>query len=89
MSQRVKYNGKTYDRRHLAATAMAKDMLEDKDEIKRRFAATTLMQLGQAEALVHVTDYLAALKDEDRGVRYWAIVYLSGAKKLLRTISGG
>jgi len=80
MSQRVKYNGKTYDRRHLAAIAMAKDMLEDTDEIKRRFAATTLMQLGQAEALVHVTDFLAALKDVDAGVRYWAIVYLSGAK---------
>jgi len=36
MSQKVQYNGRLFDRRHLAAAQMAKDMLSMSDPIMRR-----------------------------------------------------
>eukprot|EP00931_Biecheleriopsis_adriatica_P005805 TRINITY_DN107291_c0_g1_i1.p1 TRINITY_DN107291_c0_g1~~TRINITY_DN107291_c0_g1_i1.p1 ORF type:complete len:467 (-),score=123.88 TRINITY_DN107291_c0_g1_i1:26-1426(-) len=80
MSQKVKYNGTLFERKHLAAAQMAKDMVEMKDPIMRRFAATTLSNLGFAEALKHYGDFLKATQDEDTGVRYWALVYLCGCR---------
>eukprot|EP00930_Biecheleria_cincta_P082746 TRINITY_DN72407_c0_g1_i1.p1 TRINITY_DN72407_c0_g1~~TRINITY_DN72407_c0_g1_i1.p1 ORF type:complete len:474 (+),score=104.19 TRINITY_DN72407_c0_g1_i1:54-1424(+) len=80
MSNKVKYNGKVFERRVLAAQQMAKDMLGAKDPLVRRFAVTALSDVGRAEALKHVEDFLAALHDEDRGVRYWALIYLAGAR---------
>ncbi|CAJ1435701.1 unnamed protein product [Effrenium voratum] len=80
MSQTVQYNGKLFQRKALAATQMAKDMLDLGDPISRRLATGALSQLGQAEALQHCQDFVAALKDQDRGVRYCAMVYLCFAR---------
>eukprot|EP00439_Symbiodinium_sp_Y106_P054496 s35_g7.t1 len=80
MSQKVQYNGRLFDRRHLAAAQMAKDMLSMSDPIMRRLATAALSHVGQAEALKHCQDFVAALKDSDSGVRYTAVVYLSAAR---------
>lgn len=80
MSQKVRYNGTTFERRHLAAAQMAKDMLSMGDPIMRRLATAALSHLGQGEALKHCQDFVKALKDPDRGVRYSAAVYLAFAR---------
>ncbi|CAK9024741.1 unnamed protein product [Durusdinium trenchii] len=80
MSQKVKYNGTIFERRHLAAAQMAKDMLSLGDPLMRRLATGALSHLGQGEALRHCQDFVSALKDQDRGVRYCAVVYLAFAR---------
>eukprot|EP00434_Breviolum_minutum_P018551 symbB.v1.2.016363.t1/scaffold1243.1/size129491/5 len=69
---------------------MAKDMLSMGDPIMRRLATAALSHLGQGEALKHCQDFVHALKDheaprslmfdQDRGVRYSAVVYLAFAR---------
>ena len=50
------------------------------DPIMRRLATAALSHLGQGEALKHCQDFVHALKDQDRGVRYSAVVYLAFAR---------
>eukprot|EP00913_Durusdinium_trenchii_P026262 g24641.t1 len=60
-------------------------MLSLGDPLMRRLATGALSHLGQGEALRHCQDrirrdFVSALKDQDRGVRYCAVVYLAFAR---------